>query len=90
MNRALNRILDGRLGRMGEALLSRLVPSSTARAGFYWKKVCESSCGGCLKVSCPANGVGDRPCWEMLCEIHSGGTVTCYPNTTRNHTCECC
>lgn len=89
MNRALDRVLDGRLARMGEAFLGRLVPRSTARAGFFWSKKCDADCLNCISLYCAGHHHYDRQCREVYCE-NDGGTIYCYPNITRNRTCECC
>lgn len=76
------------LGRLADGLLERMLPKATARAGFFWSTRC-GECGDCLKISCPPNGVGDKMCWEILCE-NDGGHIYCEDSTIRNERCVCC
>jgi len=76
----------GWLTRASEALLGLLLPTVSARAGFYWKRECQ--CG--LLIACPPTGgcPEDKWCYDILCEI-DGGVVYCYPETKKNYANYC-
>lgn len=76
----------GWLTRTSEALLGLLIPTVSARAGFWWKRECK--CG--LYISCPPTGgcPQDKWCYDILCEFDGSG-VTCYDSTKKNYANYC-
>lgn len=77
---------SGWLGRASEAVMRRLVPTVSARAGFFWRRECQ--CG--LIIWCPPTGgcPQDKWCYDILCEF-DGGHLYCYPETKKNEADYC-